>query len=150
MNNNIEELYKKKYLKYKAKYLNLQRGGIYYNNQNVIFPINITKVGSIVSKRPEVLQIFGNSNLNNPLFIALDYQGNVVVADDKNNCLKVFDCNTGDLLRTIGSFGSQVGQFKSPSGVAFDGNGNIIVADKINHRVQVFKWFLLGWDGSAR
>jgi hypothetical protein len=28
MNTNIEELYKKKYLKYKAKYLNIQRGGV--------------------------------------------------------------------------------------------------------------------------
>ena len=49
---------------------------------------------------PNISEIFGNSNLNNPLFIALDYQGNVVVADDKNNCLKVFDCNTGFLLST--------------------------------------------------
>ena len=31
MNTNIEELYKKKYLKYKAKYLNIQKGGGTYN-----------------------------------------------------------------------------------------------------------------------
>lgn len=32
MNTNVEELYKQKYLKYKAKYLNIQRG-----SQNVYF-----------------------------------------------------------------------------------------------------------------
>ena len=35
MNNNIEVIYKKKYLKYKSKYLTLQRGGAnYYNGVN--------------------------------------------------------------------------------------------------------------------
>ena len=45
----------------------------------------------------------------------------------------------GNFLTTIGvSFGSQVDQFRRPTGVAVDGAGNLYIADRDNHRVQKY------------
>jgi DNA-binding beta-propeller fold protein YncE len=137
MNTNIEELYKKKYLKYKAKYLNIQRGGAYLNGVN---DPNYQKIRT----DPIELTIF----LVNEKYIkeftpekmALDADGNIVVTDEGNNCLHVFDQRTGNPIRTIGSKGSGNGKFFKPKGIAFDGKGNIVVADSGNNRVQVLKY----------
>ena len=44
----------------------------------------------------------------------------------------------GELIKSIGSNGSQDGQFFGPYGVEVDEKGRIIVADTFNHRIQVF------------
>jgi len=44
---NNTEFYKKKYLKYKAKYLQLQLGGIYFKSKNIINPNIATSVGKV-------------------------------------------------------------------------------------------------------
>jgi hypothetical protein len=66
MNTNIEELYKKKYLKYKAKYLNLQRGGklepIVSNNWKDLIcdeSVNVVENGNIIF---EDLKLFLNTD----------------------------------------------------------------------------------------
>jgi hypothetical protein len=41
-------------------------------------------------------------------------------------------------VRTIGSEGSENGQFKYPHGVLVDGQGRIIASDS-NHRIQVLQ-----------
>ena len=71
MNNTIEKIYKKKYLKYKSKYLTLQRGG----------------VRQVIS---HILHTFKLDNYFYPILMALDSSGNIVVADENNNCLEVF------------------------------------------------------------
>jgi len=45
--NRNEEYYKKKYFKYKAKYLKLQKGGIYIKSKNLINPNSTLEVGKI-------------------------------------------------------------------------------------------------------
>ena len=40
------------------------------------------------------------------------------------------------LAETIGSFGSELGQFNTPAGLALDPDDNLYVADSRNHRVQ--------------
>ena len=69
-------------------------------------------------------QIKGNGS------VALDGQGNVVVADGRNHRVQVLRCSDGAHLSTIGSKGSGAGQFNLPRGVAFDSAGHIIVADR--------------------
>ncbi len=44
----------------------------------------------------------------------------------------------GQLLRTIGTRGTEAGQFNFPGAVAVDGQGNVYVVDTLNARVQVF------------
>ena len=43
----------------------------------------------------------------------------------------------GELVRTIGSEGTEPGQFKNPHAVAVDATGNVVVADFNNNRVQI-------------
>ena len=45
---------------------------------------------------------------------------NVAVADRDNHCIQFFTTD-GDLLGTIGSFGSGIGEFNSPMGIASNG-----------------------------
>jgi tripartite motif-containing protein 71 len=79
-----------------------------------------------------------------PCLMALDDEGNIIVADEGSHRLHIIQCTDGVLLRTIGSFGTQPGQFIGPRAVAFCGDGNIVVADTLNNRVQVLRYV----DGS--
>ena len=61
------------------------------------------------------------------------------VADHGNHRILVFTLD-GQLIRTIGSYGSGPGQFSGPCAVAFapDEDGDMYVADYHNSRIQVF------------
>ena len=88
--------------------------------------------------------------------VALDGQGNVVMADCGNDRMQVLRCSDGVHLRTTGSKDSGAAQFNTPFGVAFDSAGNIIVADTNNFRVQVLRYSdgrhvrIIGSRGSRR
>ena len=75
----------------------------------------------------------------NPRGVAVDAEGNLVVADSSNRRVQVLRPD-GSHVRTIGgSQGSGPGQFNIPCGVAVDAAGNLVVADRGNHRVQVLR-----------
>jgi sugar lactone lactonase YvrE len=84
---------------------------------------------------------FGKHQLNSPTGIALDADGNVLVADTNNGRIEKFS-PTGAFLSIIGTKGTGQGQLAAPNGVAVDHAGNIYVADASNHRVEK-----LGADG---
>ena len=65
----------------------------------------------------------GPGQFDYPLGVAVDSDGNWLVADTGNNRLQLL-APDGAHLKTIGSYGSAPGQFKDPFGVAVDGNGN--------------------------
>lgn len=69
--------------------------------------------------------------------LCTDKDGNVIVADRRNNRIQVFSCE-GVFKLTFGQKGSANGQFDLPAGVSTDAQNQIVVADKDNHRVQVF------------
>lgn len=69
--------------------------------------------------------------------IAVDINGNFVIADTNNHRVLVVDSN-GDYITEFGSAGTLDGQFLEPRGITVDGSGNILVADTLNHRIQVF------------
>ena len=72
---------------------------------------------------------------DSPSGIAVDGNGNVLVADTGNGRIEKFS-PSGAFLSTIGTKGTGHGQLGDPNGIAIDRAGNIYVAEAGNHRVQ--------------
>lgn len=78
--------------------------------------------------------------------VAVDEEGNIVIADSFNNRVRRVDAGNGK-IETIAGTGQQgfsgdgdlatEAQLNSPSGVAIDGKGNIIIADTFNNRIRI-------------
>ena len=86
-------------------------------------------------------------NLNEPMGIGTDEQGNLYVADSMNYQIQVFD-NDALFLKKWGQQGSNDGEFNYPVGIAVSNSGNIYVADQYNHRIQKFNHegtFIKSW-----
>ena len=73
----------------------------------------------------------------NPCGVAVSDGDEIVVADNQNHRVQVFDSN-GTFLRSFGHKGENAGEFNSPFGIAIDKDRKIFVADRYNHRVQIF------------
>ena len=72
-----------------------------------------------------------------PWGVALNQRGEAVVTEKGRDCITIFS-PSGDKIRSFGSHGSRLGQFKYPRGVAVDTEGHILVADRNNNRIQKF------------
>src|SRR5206468_1926433 len=86
---------------------------------------------------------------DSPAGIALDSNGNILVADTGNGRIEKFS-PTGSFLSVIASKGSGYGQLAEPNGIAVDQSGNIYVAEAGNHRVQKLAadgTFIAEWKG---
>ena len=79
----------------------------------------------------------GDGQLNLPVAVALDAQGNVHVADTYNSRVQKF-APDGKFLGKWGSHGYEAGRLDCPQGLALDRAGNIFLADTYNNRVQKF------------
>lgn len=75
--------------------------------------------------------------LSPPSGLALTPEGNLVVADDFNHRIQIYD-KDHKLIAQFGSKGKNPGELLYPKGLALDPEGNIYVADSWNHRVQKF------------
>jgi len=84
-----------------------------------------------------------------PRGLALDMNGNLIVADSDNHCIRKVAPSDGRVSTVAGSrAGGYAGQgcadseaaaarFNEPSAVAVDGNNTILVADRHNHRLRM-------------
>ena len=81
----------------------------------------------------------GDGMFQYPLGVAVSDRDELVVADQGNHRVQVFDSN-GTFLRSFGCKGQNAGEFTNPFGIAIDKDRNIFVADKNNHRIQIFSW----------
>jgi DNA-binding beta-propeller fold protein YncE len=78
----------------------------------------------------------GKGEFDSPTAMAVDPNGNILVADTGNGRIEKFSPN--------GTFVTSIGQFEAPNGIAIDHTGNIYVAEiGSKHRVQK-----LGSDGT--
>ena len=75
--------------------------------------------------------------LDHPHYIAVSNTNRVIVSDSNNHRVQIFDVN-GRSMFSIGTEGSEEGQFKFPRGVAVDDQGYMIIGDSGNNRVQIF------------
>ena len=72
---------------------------------------------------------------DSPTGIAVDANGNILVADTNNGRIQKFS-PTGAFLSSMGIKGTGYGQLGAPNGIAIDRTGNIYVADASKHRVE--------------
>ncbi|PYK46605.1 MAG: hypothetical protein DME53_01960 [Verrucomicrobia bacterium] len=70
-----------------------------------------------------------------PTGIAVDGNGNILVADTNNARIEKF-APSGTFLGAMGIKGTGFGQLGAPNGIAVDPAGNIYVADATRHRVE--------------
>ena len=77
----------------------------------------------------------GTGKFDSPTGIAVDPNGDILVADTGNGRIQKFS-SSGTSVSTIGTKGSGPGQLGLPRGIAIDRAGNIYVADASNGRVQ--------------
>ena len=98
---------------------------------------------STASLTPTFVSNFGSTGSGNgqfvePTGVAVNpLNGNVVVPDEGNNRVEVFN-EKGEYLSQFGSFGTGNGQFNQPRGVAVGLSGTIWVLDTGNNRVDKF------------
>ena len=98
-------------------------------------PPNLSALPEAVSNMFEGGKGTGKGEFDLPAGIAVDRNGNFLVADTNNGRIEKFS-PAGTFLDIIGTKGSGQGQLGAPNGIAVDSTGNIYVADASNHRVQ--------------
>ena len=81
----------------------------------------------------------GDGKFHCPYGVAVNDRDEIVVADNWNHCVQVFDSN-GNFLRSFGRRGENPGEFDYPNGIAIDKDRNIFISEWGNHRVQIFSW----------
>jgi len=82
-----------------------------------------------ISNQPTLT--FGQKGSNNGQFdglagICLNSKGEIIVADDRNNRIQIFDKN-GKFLHKFGSKGNLNGQFDHPYGITVNQADNIYI-----------------------
>lgn len=79
----------------------------------------------------------GDGQVSRPWGLCVDKEGNVIVADRRNNRVQVFFPD-GSCKLVFGEKGTGNGQFDLPAGISTDPQNRIVVVDKDNHRIQIF------------
>ena len=74
-----------------------------------------------------------------PRDVAVTDKDEIVVADQWNHRVQVFDSN-GTFLRSFGQKSENAVEFNKPTGIAISRDGKIFVAEYDNHRVQTVSW----------
>lgn len=85
------------------------------------------------------------AQLNNPVGVAVDGSGNIYIADQYNQRIRMIAAATGNIstIAGTGSYGysgdggaASSATFQNPASVELDGSGNIYVADMFNHVIR--------------
>ena len=81
----------------------------------------------------------GDGMLKNPLGVAVNDRDELLVADNMNHRVQVFNSD-GTFLRSFDHKGENDGEFNRPFGIAIDKDRNIFVGDCTSHRIHIFSW----------
>ena len=109
--------------------------GMAMTSQEHIIVVNWhTKYVTEINQDGEVVQKFTHPSFEEPISVAVNSKGEIIVADNGGKKVFIFD-NQGQLLHQIGGKGTQRGQFKLIGCVIVGANDEILVSD---HRIQAF------------
>ena len=81
----------------------------------------------------------GDRRFDQPYGVAVSDRDEIVVADQWNHRVQVFDSN-GTLLRSFGRTDENARRFNYPAGIAINKDRQIFVVDRDNKRIQIFSW----------
>ena len=81
----------------------------------------------------------GNGMLRSPRPLAVSDRDEIVVVDNGNHRVQVFD-SIGTFLRSFGHRGKNAEEFSYPNGIAIDKDKKVFVAEMGNDRVQILSW----------
>ena len=86
----------------------------------------------------DIIEVHSFPKLINPLHLAVDTQGNILLSDYSGNCIHVFT-DRGEFIWCLGEAG--VGKpFIEPRGIAFDNQGRLVtVCNKKKAQLQIFE-----------
>ncbi|XP_033214497.1 E3 ubiquitin-protein ligase TRIM71-like [Belonocnema kinseyi] len=88
---------------------------------------NAKRLSSIIPK---------DEQLSKPQGLVIDDEGNMIIADSRNYCLKIFD-NEGVFQRRLGQLGVADTEMDRPGGVALLPDGRIVFVDFGNNRIVI-------------
>jgi DNA-binding beta-propeller fold protein YncE len=88
-----------------------------------------------IPRREDVTNV--QRRLFQPINLALDAKGNVIVSDLGASRVQIYDAD-GKFIRSFGEHGNNLGDFTRNKGVAADRNGIIYVVDAAFQNVQMF------------
>ena len=109
--------------------------GIALGAENTVAVVNWrTKHVSFLSQEAELLNKFTHECFVEPIDVAVNSRGEIIVADIGATKIFIFD-RSGKLLTSFGNRGDKEGQFKNICAVTIGKCDEILVAD---HRIQVF------------
>jgi sugar lactone lactonase YvrE len=112
-------------------------------------PPQLSSIPESVSTMFEGGKGTGKGEFDSPAGIAVDGNGNILVADTNNGRIEKFS-PAGTFLSILGNKGTGQGQLAGPNGIAVDRAGNIYVADASNHLVEKLApdgTFIAEWKG---
>jgi sugar lactone lactonase YvrE len=76
-----------------------------------------------------------SAQLDTPKGVAVDTNGNLYIADSRNNRIRKVTGTTITTVAGTGVVGSAITQLALPSGIAVDATGNLYIADTNNNRI---------------
>ena len=93
----------------------------------------------VITQEGATITMFGDSGPEKFSYptSCIPYKNMFLVADEDNNCIKVFD-RSGTFLYKFGKKGNQDGQLRLPFDMLLDSSNNLLVCDYWNNRVQQF------------
>ena len=113
--------------------------GIVINHKGELVVTEQGEIGcvSVHSPSERFIRVFQTDEIQNPLGITLDGDGNILITDGTSDSIRRYS-QEGQLLASVGTSGAGYLQFCEPRDVAFNTKNNkIYVADSYNHRIQV-------------
>ena len=97
------------------------------------FPVTVKLPVQKLGK--ELVRTIGG--VKQPWGVTINQKNELLIVEYGGNRVSFFN-SKGEMIRSLGSWGSGNGQFNTPSGIAVDDNGDILVADGGNNRIQKF------------